>query len=103
MPNIVVAYHSGYGNTARVARAVADGADATLLPVESMTAPGWARLAAADTIVFGSPTYMGGVSSTFKTFADATSSIYAARGWQDKLAAGFTNSGALNGDKLATL
>lgn len=103
MTNIVVAYHTGYGNTGRVARAVADGAGASLLNVAEIDAEGWSRLAAADAIVFGSPTYMGGVSAPFKAFADATSATYSARGWQDKLAAGFTNSAALNGDKLATL
>ena len=31
---------------------------------------GWKLLAAAKTIVFGSPTYMGSVSWQFKKFAD---------------------------------
>jgi multimeric flavodoxin WrbA len=60
-------------------------------------------LDAADAIVFGAPTYMGGPSGVFKTFADATSGLWAQDRWKDKLAAGFTNSGHMHGDKLNTL
>src|SRR3546814_7111133 len=34
------------------------------------------ELNAADAIVFGTPTYMGGVSGPFKTFMDATSKVW---------------------------
>ncbi|WP_031191886.1 flavodoxin family protein, partial [Streptomyces peucetius] len=60
-------------------------------------------LDAADAIVFGSPTYMGTASGAFHVFAEATSKRWATRAWQDKLAAGFTNSGSKSGDKLHTL
>ncbi|WP_078960225.1 flavodoxin family protein [Streptomyces capuensis] len=60
-------------------------------------------LDAADAIVFGSPTYMGTASGAFHVFAEATSKRYTTRAWQDKLAAGFTNSGSKSGDKLHTL
>ena len=46
---------------------------------------------------------MGGTSATFQAFAEASSAIWADGGWRDKLAAGFTNSAGLNGDKLNTL
>ena len=106
MPQIVVVYHSGYGHTQRMAQAVADGADAELLAIDAdgeLPPGGWDTLAAADAIVFGSPTYMGTVSWQFKKFADASSKVWLAQGWKDKLAAGFTNSAGMNGDKLATL
>ena len=106
MAHIVVVYHSGYGHTQRMAQAVADGADAELLPIDAdgqLPDGGWDTLAAADAIVFGSPTYMGSVSWQFKKFADASSKVWMAQGWKDKLAAGFTNSAGMNGDKLATL
>jgi len=64
---------------------------------------GWEQLHAAKTIVFGSPTYMGTVSWQFKKFADATSKPWYTQQWKDKLAAGFTNSASMNGDKLSTL
>jgi multimeric flavodoxin WrbA len=63
----------------------------------------WDALASADAIVFGCPTYMGGPSSVFRAFAEASLPIWASRGWSDKIAAGFTYSQALSGDKLNTL
>ena len=62
-----------------------------------------ADLDAADAIVFGSPTYMGGVSADFATFKDWTSSRWAQGAWRNKLAAGFTASASWNGDKHNTL
>jgi multimeric flavodoxin WrbA len=106
MAKVVVVYHSGYGHTQRMAQAVAEGAGATLLAVDAegnLPEGGWEALAAADAIIFGSPTYMGTVSWQFKKFADASSKVWFAQGWKDKLAAGFTNSAGLNGDKHSTL
>lgn len=34
-----------------------------------------AKLAGCDTVIFGSPTYMGGAAAQFKAFADATSEL----------------------------
>lgn len=106
MSHVVIVYHSGYGHTRKVAEAVAEGADAALLPIDAegnLPEGGWDALAAARTIVFGSPTYMGGPSWQFKKFADASSKPWFSQAWKDKLAAGFTNSAALNGDKFSTL
>ncbi|HEY9096597.1 MAG TPA: flavodoxin family protein, partial [Hydrogenophaga sp.] len=63
----------------------------------------WGRLAQADLIVVGSPTYMGGASWQFMRFADDSSAPWMAQRWKDKLFAGFTNSGSMSGDKLSTL
>jgi NAD(P)H dehydrogenase (quinone) len=46
---------------------------------------------------------MGSVSWQFKKFADASSKVWFGQGWKNKLAAGFTNSASMNGDKLSTL
>ncbi|MBR9972845.1 flavodoxin family protein [Magnetospirillum sulfuroxidans] len=108
MTSIAIVYHSGFGHTAAVAQAVADGANEVagttthLVPVEDFEAK-QALLDGADAIIFGSPTYMGSASAGFKTFMDATAKIWYGRGWQDKLAAGFTVSASQSGDKLATL
>ncbi|MGY2051636.1 flavodoxin family protein [Methylobacterium sp. JK268] len=107
---VTIVYHSGYGHTKRQAEAVAEGvrqvggARALLLPVEDAQQR-WDDLHSADAIIFGAPTYMGSASAPFKAFQDATSHWVMARGylWRDKLAAGFTNSGAQAGDKLSTL
>ncbi|MBE7369816.1 flavodoxin family protein [Ramlibacter pallidus] len=106
MAEIVVVFHSGYGHTQRMAQAVAAGAGASLLAIDpegNLPAGGWEQLAAADAIVFGSPTYMGSVSWQFKKFADASSKPWYAQQWKDKIAAGFTNSAGMSGDKQGTL
>jgi NAD(P)H dehydrogenase (quinone) len=106
MSAIVIVYHSGYGHTQKVAEAVAAGSGGSLLAINAegnLPDGGWEQLAAAKTIVFGSPTYMGSVSWQFKKFADASSKPWYSQAWKNKLAAGFTNSATLNGDKLSTL
>ena len=106
MAKVVVVFHSGYGHTLRMAQSVADGADAELLPIDAdgnLPTGGWETLVAADAIIFGSPTYMANVSWQFKKFADASSKPWFVQAWKNKLAAGFTNSATLNGDKFSTL
>ena len=106
MAKIAVVFHSGYGHTLRVAQSVAEGAGAELIAIDAdgnLPADGWDKLNAADAIVFGSPTYMGSVSWQFKKFADASSKPWFSQQWKNKLAAGFTNSASMNGDKLSTL
>ena len=110
LARIAIAYHSGYGHTRRQAEAVkagveeVDGIKALLVNVEDAERH-WLDFQAADAIVFGTPTYVGAASAAFKTFQEATSRAVMAKGylWKDKIAAGFTNSGTMSGDKLATL
>ncbi|GAA1516442.1 flavodoxin family protein [Streptomyces albidochromogenes] len=107
-PVVSIAYHSGYGHTAVVAEAVragaADaGATVHVVDVAGITDEQWQLLDASDAIVFGSPTYMGTASGAFHQFAEDTSKRWFTQAWQDKLAAGFTNSGSKSGDKLHTL
>ncbi|WP_319484192.1 flavodoxin family protein [uncultured Cohaesibacter sp.] len=106
--SVVVLYHSGYGHTEAIAKSVAKGAESVgNVTVTQIKADNenldWESLAAADAIVFGSPTYMGSVSAQFKGFMDASSKVWAAMGWKDKLAGGFTVSASQSGDKLNTL
>ncbi|MCH8179372.1 MAG: flavodoxin family protein [Proteobacteria bacterium] len=103
---IVIVYFSGYGHTQRMAEAVAQGAGGALLAVDkdgNLPDSGWETLAAADAIIFGAPTYMGSVPWQYKKFIDATSKPWYHQQWKDKIAAGFTNSASMNGDKLSTL
>ena len=106
MSKVIVVFHSGYGHTKRVAEFVAEGAGAELLAIDAegnLPEGGWEKLAAAEAIIFGTPTYMGGPSWQFKKFADASSKPWYGRVWQDKVFGGFTNSASLNGDKQVTL
>ena len=107
-PAMAIAYHSGFGHTAVLAGAVAAGAraagaDVIPIAVDRMTDTDWDILDAADGIVFGSATYMGNVSAGFQAFAEQTGRRCLNGAWRDKVAAGFTNSGAKSGDKLNTL
>ena len=106
MSKTIVVYHSGYGHTKRIAEVVAEGAGAELLAIDAegnLPEAAWDQLAAADAIIFGTPTYMGGPSWQFKKFADASSKAWFNRAWQDKVFGGFTNSASPVGDKGATL
>jgi NAD(P)H dehydrogenase (quinone) len=117
MTNIAIIYFSGTGNTHLMAEAIATGAQiipdtkVQLLRItgEQIVNGRWkdeamaASLNSADAIVFGSPTYMGGVAAQFKAFVDGVSSAWAQQLWKDKIAGGFTHSGGLSGDKQGTL
>ena len=106
MHDIVIVFHSGYGHTRKVAEAVAEGSGGRLLAIDAegnLPEGGWDALQAARAIVFGTPTYMGGPSWQFKKFADASSKPWYVQAWRNKLAAGFTNSATLNGDKFSAL
>ena len=108
MAKVFVLYHSGYGHTKVIAEAVVRGAASVpgtqvdLVSVEEIEQH-WGTLEASDAIIFGSPTYMGSVSGPFKMFMDASAKAWFEQKWKDKLAAGFTNSMGLSGDKLNTL
>ena len=79
------------------------GAHVTLIAVDDMTEAQWDTLDGADAVVFGSATYMGNVSAAFQAFAEQTGRRCMNGTWRDKVAAGFTNSGAKAGDKMHTL
>ncbi|AAO28301.1 flavodoxin family protein [Xylella fastidiosa subsp. fastidiosa] len=106
---ISIVYDSGYGHTARVAQAVAagvqemKGADVRLMAVADGSVD-WEALERSDAIIFGSPTYNGLISAKFKQFfEDSTKKAWVSQKWRNKIAAGFTNSGAQHGDKLNSL
>lgn len=108
MTLVVVAYHSTFGHTRAQAEAVLEGAGSVpgvqteLIDVTNLEGA-WERFAAADAIIFGAPTYMGSLSSKFKAFADQMGGVWANQTWRDKLAAGFTCSNCVSGDKLQSI
>ena len=107
-PTVAVACHSGFGHTATLADAVADGvrgagAHVDMVDLGELTDSAWATLDTADAIIFGAPTYMGNISAGFQAFAEQTGRRCVTGAWRDKVAAGFTNSGAKSGDKLTAL
>jgi NAD(P)H dehydrogenase (quinone) len=108
---VAIVFHSGYGHTKRVAEHVEKGVATRGVSVErvaidsegNLPESSWLALQDADAIIFGTPTYMGGPSWQFKKFADASSKQWFRMDWKGKVAAGFTNSASIDGDKESTL
>ena len=114
--SVAIVYDSGSrgnpalnGRTRVLAEAIAkgvvasEGTSVTIIPVAER-ANYWDELDAADVIVFGCPTYMGSGSAALKAFMEDTlRPQFLEQRWKDKLAAGFTNSAGMSGDKLLTL
>lgn len=108
MNKLAVIYHSGHGHTAHIAAHVREGANSVpdtradlLKATDLAAAPD--ELLQYDGYVFGSPTYLGGVSAPFKAFMDATGRLWRTQQLKGKLAAGFTVSSLPAGDKQSTL
>jgi multimeric flavodoxin WrbA len=112
MTHVAIVYYSGYGHTEKLADAIQAGAasaadtHATLHRIDAdgnLPDAAWNEIASADAVIYGSPTYMGGPAWQFKKFADASSKAWFTQAWKDKVAAGFTNSASVNGDKFSTI
>ena len=94
MTKIAIVYFSGYGHTVKQAEAVHAGAasvgEATLYRIDqdgNLPDEAWEAIGAADAIIYGSPTYMGGPAWQFKKFADVSSKPWFTQAWKDKVAA----------------
>jgi NAD(P)H dehydrogenase (quinone) len=117
MASVGIIFHTGTGYTRLLGDSVAQGASAQAgTKVECLEILGsdivegrysndavLATLDACDAIVFGTPTYMGGVSAQMKAFLDATVQRWYSRRWSGKLAAAFTVSSTPSGDKFNAL
>lgn len=108
MKSLAIVYHSAHGHTEHIAHHIAAGANRIaetqvqiLKADELIRAP--ERLLAFDGLIFGSPTYLGGVSGPFKSFMDATGRMWKHQQLMGKLASGFTVSSLPAGDKQSTL
>lgn len=66
--HLSIVYHSPYGHTAKVASAIAAGAEVMGVKVHLMNIEhiDWDALDASQGIIFGSPTYMGSMTADFK-------------------------------------
>ena len=108
MKKIAIIYHTGFGHTKIQAEHVLQGLNkVTHIEAKIFTINEAIdkidTLELYDALIFGSPTYMGSVSAQFKEFMDKSSTIWFARKWQNKIAAAFTNSHSMSGDKLNSL
>ena len=109
MSSIIIAYYTGVGHTKKLAEKVLQGVlkvsdvEASLMDITTINDRDWHKLDNASAIIFGSPTYMGGVAGPFKSFMDKTSDFWVEQKWSDKIAAGFTIGTSESGDKLNSL
>ncbi|MEL7069043.1 MAG: flavodoxin family protein [Cyanobacteria bacterium J06581_3] len=117
MTTVAIVYFSATGHTKSMAESLAKGVESVAdtsvkvyaIAEEQFSGGRWedeamlAEITSADAIVFGSPTYMGGVAAQLKAFIDAAGGIWFSQGWKNKIAGGFTHSGSPSGDKQSTL
>ena len=114
---VAVIYHSITGTTGQLAGAISEGVnsisdvDAVEYRIQGceivegrfVDEQALDIVTNANAVIFGSPTFMGSVSSQFKAFADASSDLWADKKWSGKVAAGFTIGSNLSGDQLHTI
>jgi NAD(P)H dehydrogenase (quinone) len=104
---ISIVYHSKHGHTEQAAKLLAASMHCNniQLHVLSVREAGrnWQLLHSSDTIVFGCPALLGNVSAKFKEFMEETGAFWYRQLWKNKLAAAFTVSSTVCGDKSNTL
>ncbi|MEZ5938707.1 MAG: flavodoxin family protein [Hyphomonadaceae bacterium] len=115
MTRVAIIYYTSSGTIAELADAAAAGAaefgeaglcrirDQEIVEGRFRNPDALDMIDAADGVIFGSPTFMGGPAAQFKAFADATSDRWSRRAWAGKVAGGFTSGSCANGDQSHTL
>ena len=128
---VLIAFYSRNGSTAALAEAVAEGArgagaEVALRRVDEFVAdeviaqaPGWkesrerlkakypaptaADAAAADAIIFGTPTRFGNVSAELKSYIDSLGGLWAQGALNGKAGSAFVSTSTLHGGQETTL
>lgn len=109
MKSIMIPYFTGSGHTKKLSEIVSEGmlsvpdTEVKLINVGNLKNISWDNLHKADAIIFASPTYMGSVAGSFKSFMDETGTFWSEQRWADKIAAGITVGTSASGDKLNSL
>ena len=117
MPSTALLYFSGQGHTHLMAEALVEGLKQKGIETFSHRISGndiqdgrWKdpggvtdALKAADGILMGSPTYMGGIAAQLKCVVDALGGVWFEQGFAGKFAGGFTHSSSPCGEKTATM
>jgi len=103
MSKVLVVYHSRSGNTAKMAKAVGEGAkkagaDLVLKEVKDTNLE---DLTGSDGIVLGAPTYFGTLSAEMKGLID--NSVKLRGKLEGKIGAAFTSSGSISGGNETTI
>ncbi len=125
MTDILVLYYSRFGNTARMARAIAHGIDSVsgtdarirtvptvstvceatqdAIPEEGPPYASYDDLAECAGLALGSPTRFGNMAAPLKYFLDGTGDMWASGTLIGKPAAVFTSTASLHGGQETTL
>jgi len=107
--SVLIVYHSGGGNTEKMAQGVADGAktvsgaNVVLKRVGDVAAN---DLLSTDAVIVGSPVYFGNMSGEMKTFFDnwlLKFDLWKDRKMRNKIGAAFTTGGAISNGKEVTM
>jgi len=103
MPKVLIVYHSRTGNTAQMARFVAEGArdagaDVEVKPVAQVSLD---DLQSADAIVIGSPTYYGTMAAEVKELLDRSVEIHGRL--DGKVGGAFASAGGVGGGQQTTI
>ncbi len=94
-PSLLILYYTRSGNTERMARAIAEGAEsggmqASVKRVEECELD---DLVQADCLALGSPTYFSNVAWQVKKLIDESIELYGSKELKDKVGGFFTSSG----------
>lgn len=107
MKKAAIIYYSKANHTVKIANHLAAGIQSSnmqsLLYTPEEATSHIDELEEMDAIIFGSPTYFGSMAAELKGFMDSTGEVWQKKKWRNKIAAGFTNSSTLSGDKLNVL
>jgi len=95
--HILIAYHSDYGSTEKMAQAIAAGASASQagcqITVKQAADTVLNDLQQADVIFFGTPVHMGSIAWPMKKLIDETSKLWMENLLEGKVAGVFATSG----------
>jgi len=99
--NILITYHSDYGNTEKMAHAIAAGCKAYLadanIQISSAEQTQLADFEHADVIFLGTPVHMGSMAWGMKKLLDSTSKLWMEELLEGKVGGVFACSGGLGG------
>ena len=120
---ILVLYFSKYGSTKEMAHLIANGVEASGMPVKIRTVPNISTvvqqaepsipaegdiyctlddLANCSGLALGSPTRFGNMASEMKYFWDQTTSLWLNGALHNKPASVFTSSGSMHGGQVSS-
>jgi len=98
---VLIAYHSDYGSTEKMANAIAAGmrsnAPETRIELKQATDTTSDDLLLADVIVFGTPVHMGSMAWQMKKLIDETAPLWMENALQGKLGGVFVSGGGFGG------